>query len=301
MKILIADHDPVASAQLQRILHDWGYEVMVAGDGAGMWNFLHQADPPMMAIIDWTMPGENELDIFRNIRAGIKDRNVYLIVASARDEAGFLAQALDAGADDYLIKPYKLTELRVRVQAGRRVAELEDELNVRSSRDALTGLYSRGAVLDVLERELERRVREHQSVSVIYSGIDQLKRINETHGHLIGDEVLREIARRVRSELRPYDALGRHHGEKLLTVLPACDASGAMEVAERIRMAIVAHPIESAAGEILATISMGVATVSGGKHMPIGLLLQLAENALGQAIDNGRNRAELASLYYSML
>ena len=295
MKILIADDDPISVLYLQDMLGEWGYEVVVAADGQTACDILRQEDGPVLAVLDWMMPGMDGIDVCRAVRDSVKDRYVYMIMLTTRTETEFIVAAMNAGADDYIGKPFNSEEMQVRVRAGRRIAELEQELRLLASRDALTGIANRGAIIDVLQRELARRARTQEPLSVIFCDLDHFKAINDTHGHLAGDEVLRETCRRMGATLRPYDSFGRYGGEEMLVVLPNCEVEGALEVAERMRAAVAARPVSTQYGEIGSTVSIGVATVSRQDVATIGALLQRADEALYRAKANGRNCITIAS------
>jgi two-component system cell cycle response regulator len=295
MKILIADDDPVSLLYLQDALQDSGYDVLTASDGKIAYEILQGPDAPMLAILDWEMPGMDGIDICRGVRDTVKDRYIYLVMLTSKSETEFIVQAMNAGADDFISKPFHIEELQVRLRAGRRISALEQELRTKATRDCLTELYNRGTIIDVLHKELARHERDKGPLSVIFADLDHFKKVNDVHGHQAGDVVLREVARRIADTLRPYDSLGRYGGEEFMIVLPACDAAGAMEVAERIRYTISARPIATDFGKIASSISLGVAAVSAKKTLSFSDLLHAVDTALYRAKDKGRNRVELAT------
>ena len=295
MKILIADDDPLSVLYLQDMLLEWGFEVVSAATSSAALALLRDQDGPALAIFDALLDGEDGSALCRAIRDSVTERYVYIIMLAARDASGASAAAMDAGADDTIGKPFSHEQLRVRVRAGTRIAELEEKLRFRESRDALTGIYNRGTIMELLQKELARQARTHHAVSVIFCDLDYFKSINETLGHHAGDEVLREVARRMMATLRPYDSFGRYGGEELLGVLPNCELAGALEVAERMRAAVADAPVMTSAGEVLVTISIGVASVGMDRPAKLGDLLQGADDALHRAKQNGRNCITIAS------
>lgn len=299
MKVLIADDDPLSLLYLQDALQDWGYEVVTATDGVRACEILQQPDAPMLAVLDWMMPGTDGIDVCRRVRETVKDRYVYLIMLTTRGETEFVVEAMNAGADDFVRKPFDAQELQVRIRAGRRISELEQQLRLKATHDALTGIYNRGALLEILDKELVRHGRDHghdtRPVSIIFGDLDHFKRINDEYGHLAGDAVLREVSRRVAAVLRPYDSLGRYGGEELLIVLPACGRDGALEVAERVRAAVATLPVETDFGAIACTLSIGVAVAGEAVATPSQQLIHQADEALYRAKRGGRNRVEMAS------
>jgi two-component system, cell cycle response regulator len=301
MKALITDIDPASAAVLRRALHDWGHDVVIANDMPSIWAVLHSDDDPVIAIIDCTVLGLDGLDVFRNIRATIKRRSVYLILLTAHADAGYLTEALEAGANNYITRTTGHADLRICIDTGRRLLELEEALVARSTRDTLTGLYNRDAVVDHLKKEMVRCQRDRTPLSIVFTDLDRLQEINDRSGHLVGDAVLQEVSRRLGTALRSYDHLGRYGDDELVMILPKCNTAGALEVAERARMAVAAYPIKSEAGELLTTITSVTATVSGQKDVPPHTLLQVAETAMYRAKEDGRNRVGLANSYCSLL
>lgn len=294
MKILVADDEPLSLLYLQAALEDWGYQVIAASDGNQACEILQSQDAPMLAIIDWMMPGMDGIDVCRVVRESVKDRYTYMIVLTGKSETESIVEAMNAGADDFISKPFNMDELQVRVRAGRRIADLEQKLRMKASHDALTGLYNRGAIIEILQKELTRHQRNKHSFAIVFGDLDHFKRINDDFGHLAGDTVLREAASRISSVLRPYDALGRYGGEELLIVLPGCDAGEATEIAERVRRVVCDQPIVTDAGEVPASLSMGVAVIAAGQQISFNALIHLADAALYLAKHKGRNRVELA-------
>lgn len=301
MRILVADHDPESRVFLERVLRDSGYDVVVAADQASIWAGLMPSDAPLIGLIDCSMPGLDGLDLFRNVRATIKDHGIHLIMLTSRTDSAYINESIDAGADNYLARPIRMADLRIGIAHGRRLLELEDALAVRSGRDALTGLHNREASVDILKKEAVRCQRDRTALSIIYTDLDCLQLINDRNGHLVGDAVLQEISRRLRTVLRPYDHLGRCGDDELLMILPACNTAGALEVAERARMAVAAYPIETETAHIVTSITSVTATLSGRKDVPADRLLQLAQTAMYRAKEKGRNQVGLANLYCSIL
>lgn len=182
------------------------------------------------------------------------------------------------------------------ILANRRRAFLAEQgrlLAFRATHDSLTGLCNRASVLDVLCREKARGVRDQQPVGVLMLDLDGFKRLNDQFGHLAGDEVLREVARRMQVALRPYDTVGRYGGEGFLVVLPGCDQERAAMLAERLRAAIAARPMSTGQKSVAVTISAGVTAMLGDEE-PIHLIRK-ADDALLVAKRAGGNLAVVAA------
>ncbi len=251
MKVLIADDDDVLRHILQARLTKWGYDVVEARNGIEAWRLLHGNDAPKLAILDWIMPGMDGVDVCKEIRKREDHPYTYLILLTAKHRKEDVIAGMEAGADDYIAKPFDPQELKVRLRAGRRILDLQAELlaakeNLRyqATHDGLTGLLNRSATMESLRGELERAGRQEAPLCLMIGDIDHFKNINDTYGHMIGDAVLCEAARRMRSSLRAYDSIGRYGGEEFLFVMPGCDAANAWNHAARIQEAITSQPIE---------------------------------------------------------
>lgn len=295
MKILIADDDPVSLLYLQNALKEGGHEVITVADGKNAYDMLKRPGAPMLAVIDWMMPEMDGIDVCRMLRETVRDRYIYLIILTSRKETQFAVEAINAGADDFIGKPYSVEELQARLRTGQRISELEQELRTKATHDSLTGLYNRGAIIDILQKAMARRERNVHPISIIFADLDHFKQTNDNYGHQAGDAVLREVARRATHVLRPYDSFGRYGGEELLIVLPECGANGALAVAERVRSAIADQPVTTSFGAIPASLSLGVAVADGETSLHFDELIQLADSALYQAKDNGRNCVKFAT------
>jgi diguanylate cyclase (GGDEF)-like protein len=235
------------------------------------------------------------------VRARTEHSYVYIILLTSKESKEDTVAGLESGADDYLTKPFNPEELKARIRTGLRILDLEDklveareEMRFRATHDALTHLWNRGMILDLLSRELNRSNRERENIGVILCDLDHFKAINDTHGHLIGDEVLRETARRLLASVRSYDYVGRYGGEEFLIMLSNCPPQHAIHRAEQIRRAIADKPIQTAVGPLNVTMSLGVLMSQQWPGQPAEAILGEADSALYAAKANGRNRVSLA-------
>ena len=295
MKLLIAEDEESLGHLLEVQVRSWGYEAVVVHDGEAALAALRAPEAPRLALLDWLMPGLDGIEVCRRLRQDVDCPYPYLILVTGQGGRQQMLEGLEAGADEFLAKPVDAAELKARLGAGRRIVELQEQLREMASRDALTGLYNRAAVLGALERELKRGAREGRPVGVVLADVDHFKRINDTLGHLAGDEVLREAARRMVALLRPYDAIGRYGGEEFLAVLPGCDAHVVLSLAQRLREGIATEPFEVEGKEVGVTLSLGVTAWDEGASTDAGQLLRAADEALYAAKRAGRNRAVVAT------
>jgi two-component system cell cycle response regulator len=301
MKVLIAEDDRVTLRLLESRLRRWGYDVVTASDGRQAWDILQEDDCPRLALLDWMMPELDGLEVCKKVRKLVPEPYRYIIMLTAKGGQEDIVEGLEAGADDYLTKPVEMQELKVRLRAGERIVDLQtqllqarDALKYQASHDMLTGLWNRSTILDAVDREFSRALRERSPVAVVMADIDFFKTVNDTHGHPAGDAVLRTVADRLKDGMRRYDSIGRYGGEEFLFVLPGCDRENALNQTERLRRLVGDTPALHEGLEIPVTLSMGVAVFGAAAAQEPDELIKIADEALYRAKDNGRNRVELA-------
>jgi diguanylate cyclase (GGDEF)-like protein len=297
MRVLAAEDNPVFQSVLRTMLTKWGYDGMVVRDGQEAWQVLRSPDAPRLAILDWMMPGMDGVEVCRRVRAELREPYIYILLLTARTEAQDLVEGMDAGADDYLTKPFNAHELRVRLRAGRRIIDLQEQLMLtrealrdQATHDGLTGLLNRLAIQEMLHNELARAAREVQPIAVLMVDLDHFKLVNDTYGHLVGDAVVREAACRMKASVRRYDAVGRYGGEEFLIVLPGCHGSDARDQAERIRESIASQPFVINGSPLVVTCSIGVSCRPAPTLLDSDDLVRDADQALYRAKDAGRDR-----------
>jgi two-component system cell cycle response regulator len=295
MKILIAEDDFTSRSILVAILKKWGYDPVITEDGAAAWAALQRSDAPELVLLDWDMPGMNGLEVCRRLREIDSSHPAHVILLTARGEKGDIVQGLEAGANDYISKPFDSQELQARVRVGQRVLELQsslrearDALAHQATHDLLTGIFNRRAILDRLSEELSRAKRENGMLSVGMCDIDHFKRINDVHGHQAGDEALVAFTRCLQSQLREHDRFGRYGGEEFLVI--AAGSPGGVEegLYERLCARVAATEIRTKSASLSLTVSIGVARGTG--QSTADALLVASDEALYQAKAGGRNR-----------
>lgn len=301
--VLIAEDDPIFRRILESWFKRWDYRVTAVENGLEAWKILQNEDAPHLAILDWMMPGIDGLELCRRIRSGNSASYRYVLLLTAKDDKQDVIAGLEAGADDYLTKPFDVDELRARVRAGKRILDLQaalirakDDLEFAAAHDPLTGLWNRGAILDLLNKEVSRRRRTKDALGVVMADIDHFKKINDTYGHQTGDVVLEEVTRRLASSVRPYDSVGRYGGEEFLIIFPGCNAAALVQAAERLRQCIADQAIQTNTGPIPVTISLGLVSVEpdAKEQLDFETLVHHADEALYVAKAQGRNRVEAA-------
>ncbi len=295
MKILIAEDDLTSRRILTVILRKWGYDPVVTEDGNAAWNALQEPDAPRLVLLDWNMPGLDGLEVCRRLRKRETINPRYVILLTGCGEKGDIVRGLEAGANDYIAKPYDNEELQARIRVGQRMLDLQlslletqTALDYQATHDALTGIFNRRAILDRLSQELARALRQGSRLSIGMCDIDNFKKINDTIGHQAGDEVLVAFVRCLQANLREYDCVGRYGGEEFLVIAAGSAGPSDDNLYERLRNKAAAMAIKTKAGNVSISVSIGTAPGTG-MSMVDGLLAA-ANAALYQAKAAGRNR-----------
>ena len=303
-KVLIADDHDSTLEHLGEVLDEWGYQVVAVEDGDEAWDVLQREDSPRMAILDKRMPGMDGEEIVRLVREQSQEPYIYILLLTMYEEEKHLVAGLNAGADDYIVKPFRSHELQARLEAGKRILEIQDqlisardELHSQATTDAATGLWNRAAILDILERELDRARRMGDHVGIAMIDLDDFKRINDSYGHQAGDTVLLECGQRMRNCVRIYDATGRYGGDEFLSVHPGCDIEQAVMLGERLRREIAKETVMVGEAPLWVTASAGVVSTELFPDAGADELIALADEALYVAKRAGRNRLEIAEKF----
>jgi diguanylate cyclase (GGDEF)-like protein len=301
MKILIADDDGISRRLLEKTLEGEGYEVIAVDNGRSAFEQLSLPHGPRLALLDWMMPELDGPGVCLEVRKQHERPYVHIVLVTSRGSKQDVVAGLEAGADDYLTKPWDPAELTARLRVGQRILQLEDRLvearesmRFKATHDALTSLFNRGIIVDLLGRELTRTRREKRNTVVMLGDLDHFKSVNDRYGHVVGDEVLREIARRLLASVRSYDYVGRYGGEEFLIVVNNCDSTQAIARAEQLRNGVAYRPVHTTRGPLSITMSFGVLATRDWDLQLVEEILSEADSALYQAKSDGRNCVRLA-------
>lgn len=294
--VLLAEDDPMFRHIIHKQLEGWGYRTVTACDGNEAWEFLQQENRTFdLIILDWLMPGIKGIDLSTRIRCRGANCYQYILLVSSKQEKRDIVEGLNAGADDYLTKPFDIQELGARLRTGLRIISLQkellraqEELRFRASHDSLTGLWNGGAALELLSKELERADRRHESTGLLMIDVDHFKKVNDTYGHLIGDQVLREMASRISAAVRSYDYVGRYGGEEFIAVISNCSTANLQTVAKRTLDSVGSSPFIVSSTTFYVTVS--IRAVESKNGMSREAVLESADAALYEAKRNGRNQ-----------
>jgi diguanylate cyclase (GGDEF)-like protein len=298
--ILLAEDDPVTRMLMTRFLKKAGYEVDAVADGTEALEHMTKQYYPFL-VTDWEMPGMDGIELCKAVRNLQLDGYVYALLLTARNAKEHIIAGLEAGADDYLVKPVHEPELIARLNTGRRILALEHSLRAANERnrilsvtDPLTGSFNRRYMMEQLPREIERCRRYGNPLSVIMCDVDHFKQVNDVKGHSAGDDVLQQFVTRMQRSIRANsDWVARLGGEEFLIVLPETGFRGAMFVAEKIRAMMTSVAFVTREGDVVATSSFGVAsTESHGPDLAMKseTLIRAADQCLYTSKQSGRNR-----------
>lgn len=298
-RVAVVEDDAAYRKLLADALASNGYEVEAAADGAAGLVLIRKWLPDAV-LLDWELPVLDGGALTRAIKGDPALSRVFVIIESARGEGAMRAEGIEIGADDYLVKPVDVPELLARLRNGlmlrRLQAELEEknrELARLAATDPLTGLPNRRSFDANLQREITGAKRYDDPLSLVLLDVDEFKSVNDRFGHDVGDEVLREIAGRLRDACRAGDTVARIGGEEFGLILTRTSSEGASAVAERTRALVSERIVDSSAGPLGVTVSAGVACAGGDIGFDAGELFRAADDALYASKNAGRNRVTI--------
>jgi diguanylate cyclase (GGDEF)-like protein len=311
MKILIAEDDPVSLRILATILNNWGHEVVIADNGLDAWAALQQDDAPRLAILDWMMPGIEGPEVCRRVRLNDKTAPVYIILLTSLKDKERMVEGLEAGADDYLVKPFDRNELRVRLQAGARIVELQNSLAERvceleaavaerkqaetalrnlSLTDELTGLYNRRGFFNLAEHHLKAARRGGQASLLLYADLDGLKEINDTLGHREGSLAIARTAEILRQTFRTSDIICRLGGDEFAILAQNVSSDGLENMIARLEENLRANSKQHKHGYKLS-LSVGTVWIANDNNLTIDQLVDRADKLM---YEQKRRKKQLA-------
>jgi diguanylate cyclase (GGDEF)-like protein len=287
MRVLIADDDVTSRLLLEAMVSSFGHECLVAADGKDAWEVLSTERVDVL-LTEWTMPGIDGPELCRRVRGQLGDTYVYVVLLTGLDVPERVLEGMNAGADDYLVKPIDRFTMQARLVAAERVTDLQRqvadfrtkleeanlELRSQSLTDALTGLGNRRRMEEDLARAHARALRLDRSYGVALFDIDHFKLYNDNYGHLAGDDALREVAHCLEGAVRAGETVYRYGGEEFLLLLPECNIDEVVLATVRICQATdLATPCDVErrcllSGKGLAALRAGPPPTSGQGPLP---------------------------------
>ena len=295
MHILIAEDDFTSRIMLSAVLQKAGHEVVAAVDGDDAWQILQHEGAPSLLILDLVMPKMDGLEVIEKVRASKKKLPPYIIMLTSKGEKSDIIQGLDAGADDYLTKPFDVGELRARVEVGRRLLGMQKELIEsrellahQATHDPMTDLLNRRAVMDSLQATLLKARHNQTNIAVGMIDIDHFKQINDTYGHQVGDDVLIGLAQRLKQATFLQDHVSRFGGEEFLVFFPVKAKDEVASLFSQLFSQISGISLETRKGLVRITVSIGIAL--SRQDSSLDELIGFADKALYDAKETGRNK-----------
>ena len=294
-EVLVVDDSPVYRKLVEQVLASQPYNLLFASNGEEALE-LYQKHSPCIVVTDWMMPDFSGLELCQRIRADESRPYTYVILITSNTDKTNVVKGLEAGADDYLTKPFDPAEMLARIGVGRRIIELNRELAAKSLKleeaartDPLTGLPNRRAIEDWAQKQLRGAARHGFSLWVVVGDIDSFKTINDTFGHDAGDIVLKTFADKLRKYTRASDICGRLGGDEFLLVITHVEAAHVEGTVNRFREHFAALSFPLQGQSVSVTASFGVAGVLGKDLKEFTTLVRRADRMLYEAKRAGRN------------
>jgi diguanylate cyclase (GGDEF)-like protein len=308
--ILIVDDTDTNILMLERLLSDEGYSVMTAQRGASALE-LAETSPPDLILLDIGMPAMDGYEVCRRLKADPLLRDIPVIFVSAFSQTEEKVKALSVGGVDYVTKPYQADEVLARIATHLKIRNLqkqleaknallvreiqrrqqvENELKILAATDTLTKIYNRRHFFELASKEHARAKRHQKQLTILIADIDHFKKVNDTWGHLAGDEVLTHFAQLLKRFLRAYDLLGRYGGEEFVILLPDTSVVLGARIADRLRLIIEKTAFSVKGHELNISASFGVSGYHPNEDLPLETILHQADQALYRSKENGRNR-----------
>jgi diguanylate cyclase (GGDEF)-like protein len=296
--IAIVDDDAAIRRLVRLLLTRGGYETREYANGSEARTALH-SEPWDLAILDRRLPEMDGLTLAEELKGTPEFRSRYIIMLTGEDDQEDKVEGLESGADDYITKPFQPRELLARIRAGERIVRLQKELLETNKRlellsitDGLTKLNNHRYFQDELARAFEESQRYGRPLSLAMIDLDFFKKVNDTYGHAVGDDVLKCAAALFHDSARSTDLVARYGGEEFAVMMPETELADAALFAEKIRSLVAASPFDTQAGAIPATVSIGVASVPHSRILSPKELIVAADKALYRAKKNGRNQVQ---------
>ena len=294
-RVLVAEDHMTKRQMLTQMLDQWGFDTVTATKGAEVMKIVRQKRAPEIILLSQSLSDTDVLKLCQQLAGLQNDYSPYILLLTTQNDKQDAVHALEAGASAHLATPFEAHELRAHLLvAGRILNRQESLLNSRdqyrllATRDALTGVWNRRSIGQILDHELDRAADAGRTTGVLLIDLDHFKQVNDTYGHLAGDFVLQEVARRLMKALRTYDAIGRYGGEEFLVVVPSTNERELCQLAQRLLGSVSKETIAVGKADIRITLSVG-AGIAAPQENPSNVIA-VADGSLYHAKRLGRNR-----------
>lgn len=296
--VAVVDDDAAIRRLVRLFLKRAGFETMECTTGIEARERLATM-PWDLAILDRRLPDMDGVVLCQELKANADFRARYIIMLTGETEQEDKIEGLELGADDYITKPFSYPELLARVRAGKRIVDLQTELISTNKRlellsitDGLTRLHNHRYFQDELARAFEESQRYQRPLSMAMIDIDFFKKVNDTYGHAVGDDVLKAVSKLYADSVRSTDLVARYGGEEFVVMMPETELEDAISFAEKIRLMVESTPIHTQAGIVPVTVSLGVSSVPYSNVRSSNELIVVADKALYRAKRRGRNQVQ---------
>ena len=287
MTIMIVDYTKDNIDILKKFLTKFGFKITVALSGELALDLIPKLKPDLI-LLDVMMPGIDGYEVCVRLKKDKDLKNIPVIFITAKGDTEDILEGFGVGAVDYIMKPFRLEEVYVRVKTHLILSAALKKLTLDSETDPLTGLFNRRTFMQKIANEALRFKRTQKPFSILFGDIHLFKKINDTYGHLAGDAILVSISHILNTEKREIDQVARWGGEEFLVLLPETNLKGAVLSGNKIRKSISAKPVIHEGQEIHVTMSFGVSEYNG--ETPIEKTIDLADQRLYLAKNSGRNK-----------
>jgi len=299
MRILLSEHDLLLGNLVESVLAKWGHSVSTARNVNEVWSTFYEQDRPNLMVLDWAMPDMDGVELCRRIRGRTDEAYVYILMLCESEASADVAAGINAGADDYIVRPFDARQLKIRLRAGQRIldlkaqlAESERKLAFQSTRDAITGAWNQAVVLDFLKGEVNRARRHWTSLAVILASLDGLVEIRDKWGNPAYETAAKDFVARLRASIRSYDILGKHGEGDYLLILPGCSAEQAQAVFKRSTHVVDGAPFHTKAGTAELCVRLGVAGITNEQGIDASILVRSAEASLEKSKAAARKQVQ---------
>ena len=288
MKVLVAEDDLTSRTMLSFIVKKWGFMPIEVEDGKKALLELQKEDGPKIALLDWSMPEMDGLEVVQKIRLSVGIQQPYIIFITTKGDREDVLKGISAKANDYILKPYDENELRLRLEVARHKIEIKQAVEDAVLKDPLTGVLNRGPILNYLENKVTLANRDGNSLAIGIINVENITEVNKENGHRVGDDLLCEFTKLLQSRIRSSDCIGRYGGDQFLIVSYGIATNEIEPFFRQLHNEVIKETYETRGGPVSIKINLGVVIME--KDSNVDSLLTDAENALEIANRSGQNK-----------